>query len=222
MTAHTSDNPLRVVVLISGNGSNLQAIIDSIQEHKLPVHIVAVFSNNPDAFGLQRANKASIPTVVINHREYATREQYDQSLMQQIDSYQPNLIVLAGFMRILTDEFVNHYPGRMINIHPSLLPKYKGTKTHQRVLEAGDHEHGCSVHYVTPELDSGPVIMQAKIAIEPRDTEETLKQKIHMQEHHIYPEAIRWIAEGRIGYQDNSVTLDGKKMSQPLIINQAN
>ena len=183
-----------IVVLISGSGSNLQAIIDA----KLPIQIRAVISNKADAFGLQRAQQAGIPTEVIDHREYADRTSFDAALQQRIDRYRPNLVVLAGFMRILTDGFVEHYLGRMINIHPSLLPKYRGTNTHARAIEAGDSEAGCSVHWVTPELDAGPVILQAKVPIHPGDNADTLAARVLEQEHQIYPEAIRRIASGEI------------------------
>ncbi len=205
----TSASPLPIVVLISGNGSNLQAIIDAIRTG-LPAEIRAVFSNNPQAYGLTRAREAGIPSEVIDHHQYNSREAFDQALMARIDHYQPKLVLLAGFMRILTDEFVNHYAGRMLNIHPSLLPRYQGLNTHQRVLDAGDNIHGVSVHFVTPELDSGPVILQAEIPVHAGDDADTLAERIHSQEHIIYPLVIRWFAEGRVRLQDNSVLLDDK------------
>jgi len=204
-----SASPLPIVVLISGSGSNLQAIIDAIRAG-LPAEIRAVFSNNPQAYGLTRAREAGIPTEVIDHHQYNSRESFDHALMARIDHYRPKLVVLAGFMRILTDEFVNHYAGRMLNIHPSLLPRYQGLNTHQRVLDAGDDIHGVSVHFVTPELDSGPVILQAKIPVHVGDDADTLAGRIHSQEHIIYPLVIRWFAEGRLRLQDNTVLLDGK------------
>lgn len=185
---------LRLVVLISGNGSNLQAIIDDIDNNSLPAQIVAVISNKPDAYGLERAKKAGIEQHILSPQDFDSREHYDLALKELIDQYQPNLIILAGFMRILSNEFVNHYLNKMMNIHPSLLPKYKGLNTHQRVLDAGDKEHGCSVHFVTPELDDGPVILQAKITVDDNDTAESLAKKIHQQEHIIYPKAIRMFA----------------------------
>lgn len=190
--------PLRLVVLISGNGSNLQAIIDSIENQNLPAQIVAVISNKSGAYGLERAKKAGIEQHVLSHQNYNRRADFDIALKKLIDSFQPDLIILAGFMRILSDEFVNHYLHKMMNVHPSLLPKYKGLNTHQRVLDAGDKEHGCSVHFVTPELDDGPVILQEKVKIEDNDTAETLANRIHKQEHIIYPEAIRLFAENKI------------------------
>ena len=191
-------NPIRLVVLISGNGSNLQAIIDNIANHDLPAQIVAVISNKADAFGLERAKKAGIEQRVLSHQDFADREAYDQALQEIIDNYQPDLIILAGFMRILTNNFVEHYANKMLNIHPSLLPKYKGLNTHQRAIDAGEKEHGCSVHFVTPELDDGPVILQATVPIMPDDTAETLAQRVHEQEHRIYPEAIRLFAENKL------------------------
>ncbi|MCW9031732.1 MAG: phosphoribosylglycinamide formyltransferase [Gammaproteobacteria bacterium] len=189
--------PIRLVVLISGNGSNLQAIIDDINNNNLPAQIVAVISNKADAYGLQRAKKAGIEQRVLSHRDFSDRTQYDQALKELIDEYQPDLIILAGFMRILSNEFVEHYLNKIMNIHPSLLPKYKGLNTHQRAIDAGDKEHGCSVHFVTPELDDGPVILQATVPIKADDTAETLATRVHEQEHRIYPEAIRLFAENK-------------------------
>lgn len=191
-------SPLRIVVLLSGNGSNLQAIIDSIEAKKLPAQIVAVISNKPEAYGIVRAKNAGIPAEVLSHTNFSDRNLYDSALKDLIDKYNPDLVVLAGFMRILSPDFVEHYLHRMLNIHPSLLPKYKGLNTHQRVLDAGEKEHGCSVHFVTPELDDGPVILQAKIQVNEDDTAETLAARIHEQEHLIYPEAIKQYAENKL------------------------
>ena len=191
-------SPLRLVVLISGNGSNLQAIIDDITKNNLPAKIVAVISNKADAYGLERAKKAGIEQRVLSHCGFNDRKQYDLALKALIDEYRPDLVILAGFMRILSNEFVKHYSHKMMNIHPSLLPKYKGLNTHQRVLDAGEKEHGCSVHFVTPELDDGPVILQARVEIKDNDTAETLAARVHEQEHRIYPEAIRLFAENKI------------------------
>jgi phosphoribosylglycinamide formyltransferase-1 len=214
MPAPVPESPLALVVLISGNGSNLQAIIDAIRFQELNAEVRAVISNNPDAYGLTRAREADIPAKVLDHRNYANREAYDQDLQALIDRYQPQLVVLAGFMRILTTDFVNHYHGRMLNIHPSLLPKYQGLNTHQRVLEAGDNIHGVSVHLVTPELDGGPVILQAEVPVHPGDTAEDLAQRVHQQEHIIYPLVIRWFAEGRLALQHETVLFDGKPMTK--------
>ncbi len=190
--------PIRLVVLISGNGSNLQAIIDDIANNNLPAQVVAVISNKADAYGLERAKKVGIEQRILSHKNYESREQFDVALKDLIDSFQPDLVILAGFMRILSNEFVNHYLQKMMNIHPSLLPKHKGLNTHQRAIDAGDKEHGCSVHFVTPELDDGPVILQASVTVEKNDTEETLAARVHEQEHKIYPEAIRLFAENKI------------------------
>ncbi len=204
---------LRIVVLISGNGSNLQAIIDDIHDDEIDAGVVAVISDNNDAYGLQRAKQAGIDTVVVNTKNTTSRREYDQQLQQQIDQYQPDLVVLAGFMRILGDDFVNHYHGRLINIHPSLLPKYQGLNTHQRVLDAGDSHHGASVHFVIPELDAGPLILQAEVPVHDNDNAETLAQRVHKQEHIIYPLVIKWFAEGRIKMQGNKTFKDGKELT---------
>lgn len=192
-----AEEKLPIVVLISGSGSNLQAIIDA-SNHDLPVTIRAVISNKADAYGLSRAREAGIETAVLDHREYPDRQSYDAALRELIDRYRPGLVVLAGFMRILSDDFVRHYEGRMMNIHPSLLPKYRGLNTHARAIEAGDREGGCTVHFVTPELDAGPPILQARVPILDGDTPETLAARVLEQEHRIYPEAIRLFAEGKV------------------------
>ncbi|MDE3736078.1 MULTISPECIES: phosphoribosylglycinamide formyltransferase [Pseudomonas] len=201
-----------VVVLISGSGSNLQALIDSITGDDHPARIRAVISNRADAYGLERARNAGIDTLVLDHKAYADREAFDGALIEAIDAFSPQLVVLAGFMRILTPGFVRHYQGRLLNIHPSLLPKYKGLHTHQRALEAGDTEHGCSVHFVTEELDGGPLVVQALIPVESNDTPESLAQRVHAQEHHIYPLAMRWFAEGRLRLGQNGAELDGQAL----------
>lgn len=202
----------RVVVLISGNGSNLQAIIDASQENDYPAEIVAVISNKADAYGLQRAQQAGITTQVLEHTDYADRASYDQALIQAIDHYQPDLVVLAGFMRILSDDFVLHYDNRLLNIHPSLLPKHKGLNTHQRVLDASDTHHGASVHFVTPSLDSGPLILQSAIEVSTNDTAASLAKRVHEVEHRIYPQAIRWFAEGRLRRDGDRVYLDNTEV----------
>ena len=214
MTTSATASPLRVVVLISGNGSNLQAIIDHISTNTINAQVVAVISNKEDAYGLKRASHAGIATEVISHADHESRETFDKALQDKIDFYQADLVVLAGFMRILSDDFVNHYAGRMINIHPSLLPKYQGLNTHRRALEAGDKVHGASVHFVTPELDSGPVILQAEISIKENDSEESLAQRVHEVEHIIYPKVVQWFAERRLSLQGNTVLLDNQPMSE--------
>ena len=199
---------MNVVVLISGSGSNLQAMIDGMQNGELPIKIAAVISNQPDVFGLERAEKAGIPALVIRHTDYDDRESYDAELIKVIDQYQPGLVVLAGFMRILTAGFTEHYKNRLMNIHPSLLPKYTGLHTHQRALDAGEEWHGASVHFVIPELDAGPVIVQGKLQVYENDTPDTLQQRIHKIEHIIYPLAVKWFAECRLTIDNDRVLLD--------------
>ena len=201
-----------VVVLISGSGSNLQALIDSIAHDGNPARIVAVISNRADAYGLQRAQDAGIATQVLDHKQFDGREAFDAALVEAIDAFDPQLVVLAGFMRILTPGFVRHYAGRLLNIHPSLLPTYKGLHTHQRALEAGDREHGCSVHFVTEELDGGPLVVQAVIPVQSDDSPESLAQRVHTQEHLIYPLAVTWFAEGRLHLEAQGATLDGQAL----------
>lgn len=205
-----SQTPCPIVVLISGNGSNLQALIDHSAQGAY--RICAVISNKADAFGLQRARDAGIPTRVVDHRDYADRIAFDQRLIEEIDSFTPQLVVLAGFMRILSAQFVQHYAGRVLNIHPSLLPAYRGTHTHERVLEAGEKEHGVSVHFVTEELDGGPVVLQASVPVIADDTPASLAARVFQQEHRIYPKAVAWFAAGRLRMHDKGVELDGKRL----------
>lgn len=202
-------SPLKIVVLISGNGSNLQAIIDAIENQTLNADILAVISNQAEAFGLQRAAKANIPTQVLTAKSFATRLEYDLALQQLIDSYHPDVIVLAGFMRILSAAFVAHFQNKIINIHPSLLPNYPGLNTHERVLAAAEKIHGVSIHLVTAELDGGPIIAQAQLQINSDETIETLKQRIHQLEHQLYPEVLRWFAQRRLEIRDDKIYLDG-------------
>ena len=199
-----------VVVLLSGTGSNLQALIDSDDVKASPATLRAVISNRADAPGLQRAKNAGIDTRVLDHTAFEGREAFDAALIEIIDTFNPHLVVLAGFMRILSADFVRHYQGRLLNIHPSLLPKYKGLHTHQRALEAQDREHGCSVHFVTEELDGGPLVGQAVIPVESEDTPSSLAQRVHAQEHRIYPLAVRWFAEGRLSLDEQGALLDGQ------------
>lgn len=201
-----------IIALISGNGSNLQALINRIHLSDEPAHIVAVFSNVKSAFGLQRAKAASIDSHFLNHKIFASRAAFDGELRQRIDRYNPDLIVLAGFMRILTPEFVKHYYGKMLNIHPSLLPKYQGMHTHQRVLTAQDKVHGTSVHFVTEELDGGPSILQAVVPVLPTDTVDSLAKRVLVQEHLIYPEAVRWFCNGRLKLMDGVTLLDDQAL----------
>jgi len=203
----------KIVVLISGGGSNLQALIDSADVPK----ITAVISNKQDAYGLERAKQAGIATCVIEHTNFKSRDEFDKKLATKIDVYQPDLVVLAGFMRILTPTFAEHYAGKLLNIHPSLLPKYKGLHTHKRVLENKDTEHGASVHFVTSELDGGPIIAQGKLDVLANDTPETLAQRVLQIEHKIYPQVVSWFACGRLQLVQNKVKLDGK-FTAPYII----
>ena len=183
-----------VVILISGRGSNLQAILDA----KLPARIAAVISNKPDAGGLEFARQHGIPTQVVDHKQYPSRQAFDQTLMQTIDAHAPDLVILAGFMRVLTEGFVQHYAGRMINIHPSLLPAFPGLHTHQQAIDAGVRIHGCTVHFVTPTVDHGPIIVQAAVPVNAGDTAQTLAARVLEQEHRIFPAAIRWFLEDRL------------------------
>jgi len=201
---------LKVVVLISGSGSNLQALIDGVATGDLPIEIAAVISNRPDVFGLTRATNAGIPTAVLDHKGFASREAFDQELMRTIDVYNPGLVVLAGFMRILTAEFTQHYLGRMLNIHPSLLPKFQGLHTHQRAIDAGERHHGVTVHFVTAELDGGPAIVQAVVPVLEGDDANQLAKRVQRQEHVIYPLAVKWFAQGDLKMQDGKAELKGE------------
>ena len=209
-----SDFKTRVVVLISGSGTNLQALIDSAEKGLLPVKICAVISNVDNVAGLDRATQHNIPAFVISHKSFASREAFDERLMEIIDSQGAELVVLAGFMRILTPAFTEHFAGKMLNIHPSLLPKYQGLNTHQRAIDAGDSIHGVSVHYVTADLDGGPVAIQASVAIEPEDDTSSLAAKVQAKEHLIYPLAVRWFAEGRLSYKDGKALFDGVELTE--------
>jgi len=207
-----SKSTSNIVVLISGGGTNLQAIIDACKAADYPGNIVGVISNKADAYGLTRAANADIAHCVLSHKGFDSREIYDQALIKQIDLYQADVVVLAGFMRILTPEFVQHYQGKLINIHPSLLPKYQGLHTHQRAIDAGDKEHGVSVHYVTEELDGGPVILQAKVPVFEGDTADDLALRVHEQEHRIYPLVVKWCCNQRISMHNDTVLFEGKAL----------
>ncbi len=207
---------LKIAILISGSGSNLQAILDRIACGELKAEICGVLSNKADAYGLIRAVNHNIPTAVISHKDFADREAFDEAMMEQIDGWAPDVVVLAGFMRILTPQFVTHYQGRLLNIHPSLLPKYKGLHTHKRALEAGDSEHGCSVHFVTAELDGGPVIAQAVVPVLPGDSEESLTERVHKSEHGLYPQVLVWMANGELSWRHNMRVWQGKTLATPL------
>ncbi|MBA5237583.1 phosphoribosylglycinamide formyltransferase [Pectobacterium aroidearum] len=201
-----------IVVLISGHGSNLQALIDACKNGRLKGKIVAVFSNNAEAYGLERAQNADIPTCVLNPEDFADRAAFDAALANEIEQYEPALVVLAGYMRILSPEFVAQFAGKMLNIHPSLLPKYPGLHTHSKALENGDREHGTSVHFVTDELDGGPLILQAKVPVFSDDTEESLSERVKTHEHTIYPMVINWFLNGRLVMRDNEAWLDSVRI----------
>ncbi len=190
---------MRVVILISGRGSNMQALLDA----GLPVEFACVISNRPDAKGLEIAASHGVPTVVLNHRDYADRPGFDTALAAEIDAFAPELVILAGFMRVLSDAFVLHYERRLINIHPALLPAFPGLDTHQRALAAGVKLHGCTVHFVTPEVDSGPILAQAAVPVLPNDTQHTLAARVLRQEHRLFPQAVRWCAEGRVTWGED-------------------
>lgn len=208
--------PLRVVVLLSGTGTNLQSLIDRFSTDDSPARIVAVLSNKAQAGGLEKARHAGIPTDVVDHRRFDSRETFDQAMMECIDRHRPGLVVLAGFMRILTSEFVNHYEGRLINIHPSLLPRHRGLNTHQKALDAGDREHGATVHFVTEELDGGPAVLRARIPVNPDDTAESLAKRVLHYEHRIYPTTVLWFAQGRLTWRQGQPFMDGTPLNEPL------
>lgn len=203
----------RIAILISGRGSNMQAFIDACQAGELSASIALVVSNNPDAAGLEKAAEAGIPTHCINHREYPDRESFDGALVDCLNLHHIDLVILAGFMRILTPVFITPYLGRLLNIHPSLLPKYPGLNTHQRALDAGDSEAGVTVHFVTPELDGGPPILQATVPILAGDTAEILAGRVIEQEHQIYPLAAKWFLDQRLQLSEQGAFLDGKLLS---------
>ncbi|MDG3088842.1 phosphoribosylglycinamide formyltransferase [Vibrio hannami] len=199
----------KIVVLISGNGSNLQAIMDACGNTIKNGQVSAVFSNKADAYGLERARAQDIDAHSLEPKDFDSREDFDRALMEQIDNYQPDIVVLAGYMRILSSEFVSHYLGRMVNIHPSLLPKYSGLNTHQRAIDAGDEVHGTSVHFVTEELDGGPVILQAQVPVYEDDDAEALNDRVQSQEYRIYPLTINWFLQDRLVMENGNAVLDG-------------
>lgn len=206
------DHTPGLVILISGSGSNLQAFIDAIARGELPARILTVISNKPGVQGLVRAQNAGIPTVVLEHKDHASREDYDRALLSAVQACEPDLVILAGFMRILTPVFVTPLYGRLMNIHPSLLPRYPGLHTHQRAIDAGDREAGATVHFVSAELDDGPGIVQAAVPVQAGDDADTLARRVLVEEHRIYPLAARWFCEGRLVLRDGQALLD----HQPL------
>lgn len=205
---------MRTVVLISGQGTNLQAIIDAMQAGQLPITIPLVISNEPKAYGLSRATNAGIPTQIIPHKAFQNREAFDHALAEAIDAVAADLIVLAGFMRILSKTFVHRYAGRLINIHPSLLPKYKGLDTHRQAIDAGDLEHGASAHFVTADLDGGPLIAQARLSIRPSESSDELKLRVNSLEHRLYPYTIDLIANKRLELVGDTVIFDGSPLTK--------
>ena len=204
-------------VLISGGGSNLQAFIDLISSKILKLNILAVISDNKNAHGLIRAKKAKIKTICIENKKYPNKKNFDQKLSEIIDMFDPNFIFLAGFMRILRKDFVKKYEGKIINIHPSLLPKYPGLNTHQRAIESNEKWHGCSVHFVTEEVDEGPLIMQSKIPILNNDSSDKLAIRVLKREHIIYPKTAELLISGRIKYKNSQAWLDGKLLQKPIM-----
>ena len=218
MTPPAPFAPMPVVVLISGRGSNLLALLDAQRRGRLPIRIAAVLSNRPDAQGLHAARAAGVPIRVLVHRGFAGRAAFDAALIEAIDEFQPELILLAGFMRILTPPFVAHYRGRLLNIHPSLLPDLLGLDTHQRALDAGRREHGASVHFVTPQVDGGPVVAQARVPIQQGDTAQTLAERVLRQEHRLFPMVVDWFARGRLRLTEQGPTLDDAVLATPRML----
>ncbi len=211
--------PPRLAILISGNGSNLQSIIDAIEKGFLRASISLVLSNNPDAYGLTRATRHGIATRVLDHRDFANREAFDEALREILDAVSPDLIVLAGFMRILGRAFIDAFPGRILNIHPSLLPAYKGLNTHQRALDNQETRHGVSIHLVTAELDDGPVLLQGSYPIEPGDIAEDLQRKGHRLEHQMYPQLLQWFSDNRIHIDQGTVYFEQQPLKAPILFN---
>jgi phosphoribosylglycinamide formyltransferase-1 len=205
-------------ILISGSGSNLQSFIDRVATGNIALDLSVVFSNRPDAYGLTRAREAGIDTACIEHGDYASREAFDQAVAAELDNWGPELLILAGFMRILSPWFVSHYEGRILNIHPALLPLYPGLNTHQRVLDAGDIYHGSTVHFVTEELDGGPRILQGRIRVAPTQDPDELMSRVQAVEHQIYPTAADWFGRGRVTFRDGAAWLDGKRLDEPEIL----
>lgn len=207
-----------IVILISGRGTNMESLLDAVSDGSLPVSVAAVISNRPDARGLETAAERGIRTQIVDHRRFASREDFDSFLAGVIDVLSPDLVVLAGFMRILSDGFVSHFCGRLINIHPSLLPSFPGLHTHRRALEAGVRVHGCTVHFVTATLDHGPIIAQAAVPVLDDDDEASLAQRVLAQEHRIYPMAVRWFADDRLHLVDGRVRLDLRQESEATLV----
>ena len=207
-----------IVILISGRGSNMESLLAAVASGALPVRIAGVLANRPDAKGLVTAAAQGVPTGVVDHKQFADREAFDAAMAEAIDRFAPDLVVLAGFMRILTDGFVRRYAGRLVNIHPSLLPSFPGLHTHRQALEEGVRIHGCTVHFVTPALDHGPVIVQAAVPVLDDDDEASLAARVLTQEHQVYPLAVRWFAEGRLRLVDGRVLLSATQDATGVLI----
>ena len=207
----------RTAILVSGSGTNLQAFIDAVAAGSLDLDLCVVFSNNPNAFGLERAEKAGIPTACIQHGDFPDRESFDRAVIAELDRWNPELLILAGFMRILSPAFVSHYEGKILNIHPALLPKYPGLNTHQRVLDAGDEWHGSTVHFVTEELDGGPRILQGRLPVDPEESAEELQHRVQAIEHKIYPQAAGLVGSGRVVFRNGQAWIDGELADEPIL-----
>jgi len=215
-----SEVPARpaAAVLISGSGTNLQAFIDQAHAGSLPLDIAVVISNQANAYGLQRARNAGIPVRCIDNRDFPSRESFDDALHEALKEFDPQIVILAGFMRILSASFVNRYQGRILNIHPALLPAYPGLNTHQRVIDAGEAWHGCTVHFVTAELDAGPGLLQGRVPVLKSDDSRSLSARVQTMEHIIFPKAAEWVATGRAEFRDDKAWLDGKVLDHPVVI----
>ena len=207
----------RTAILVSGSGTNLQAFIDAVAAGSLDLDLCVVFSNNPNAFGLERAENAGIPTACIRHGDFPDRESFDRAVITELDRWNPELLILAGFMRILSPTFVSHYEGKILNIHPALLPKYPGLNTHQRVLDAGDEWHGSTVHFVTEELDGGPRILQGRLPVDPQESADELQHRVQAIEHKIYPEAAGLVGSGRVVFRNGRAWIDGELAEEPIL-----
>jgi len=212
-----SKDRIRAAILISGSGSNLQSFIDRVERGELDLEIAVVISNREGAFGLQRADAAGIPGITIVHNQFANREDFDAAVAAELVAYSVDLIILAGFMRILSTRFVHQFAGRIVNIHPALLPAYPGLDTHQRVLDAGDQWHGSTVHFVTEELDGGPLIMQGRLKVRPGESATDLAARVQAIEHQIYPECAALLAAGRLHFENDAAYLDGTRLERPLV-----
>lgn len=207
----------KTAILISGSGSNLQSFIDRVADGRVGLDLAVVFSNQPDAFGLQRASAAGIDTACFEHGDFRSREDFDMAVSAALDRWQPELLVLAGFMRILSPWFVDRYAGRILNIHPALLPLYPGLNTHERVLEAGDEYHGSTVHFVTEELDGGPRILQGRFRVAPTTDPGELMSRVQAVEHQIYPLAAHWFGQGRLEFRDGATWFDDERLDEPVV-----